>query len=222
LAVTRGEVLGIIGESGSGKSSLLSAICGLVPVRSGTMHDGDGYDLSTASQARPREVLASIQMVFQNPDDSLNPMRKVAESLSRYTRATNTEMSSALLSVDLGEQFLLRRPREMSGGEKQRAAIARALLTKPRLLLLDEVTSALDVIVQAAVLRTLANIQHKLNLAIIIVSHDIALIASFVDRILVLRNGKVVEHGSVEEVINSPRDDYTQKLIEISAQRSSV
>jgi ABC-type glutathione transport system ATPase component len=222
LAVTRGEVLGIIGESGSGKSSLLSAICGLVPVRSGTMHDSDGYDLSTASQARPREVLASIQMVFQNPDDSLNPMRKVAESLSRYTRATNTEMSSALLSVDLGEQFLLRRPREMSGGEKQRAAIARALLTKPRLLLLDEVTSALDVIVQAAVLRTLANIQHKLNLAIIIVSHDIALIASFVDRILVLRNGKVVEHGSVEEVINSPRDDYTQKLIEISAQRSSV
>ena len=222
LAVARGEVLGIIGESGSGKSSLLSAICGLVPVRSGTIHDGDGYDLSTASQARPREVLASIQMVFQNPDDSLNPMRTVAESLSRYTRATNTEMSSALLSVGLGEQFLSRRPREMSGGEKQRAAIARALLTKPRLLLLDEVTSALDVIVQAAVLRTLAEIQHKLNIAMIIVSHDIAIIASFVDRILVLRNGQVVEHGSVADVINSPRDDYTKKLIQISAQRSSV
>jgi peptide/nickel transport system ATP-binding protein len=161
-------------------------------------------------------------MVFQNPDDSLNPMRTVAESLSRYTRATNTEMSSALLSVGLGEQFLSRRPREMSGGEKQRAAIARALLTKPRLLLLDEVTSALDVIVQAAVLRTLAEIQHKLNIAMIIVSHDIAIIASFVDRILVLRNGQVVEHGSVDDVINSPRDDYTKKLIQISAQRSSV
>ena len=220
--IKQGEVVGIIGESGSGKSSLLSAVCGLVVVTSGTVFDGDGYDLSTALQMRPREVLSSIQMVFQNPDDSLNPMRTVAQSLSRYTHATNSEISSALLSVGLGEQFLTRRPREMSGGEKQRAAIARALLAEPRLLLLDEVTSALDVTVQAAVMKTLADLQRKLNIAMIIVSHDIALVASFVDRILVLRNGQLVEQGSVDDVIKSPRDSYTQNLINISARRAAI
>ena len=219
--IKQGEVVGIIGESGSGKSSLLSAVCGLVAVTSGTVFDSDGFDLSTALQMRPREVLSSIQMVFQNPDDSLNPMRTVAQSLSRYTQATNSEMSSVLLSVGLGEQFLTRRPREMSGGEKQRAAIARALLAKPRLLLLDEVTSALDVTVQAAVMKTLADVQRKLNIAMIIVSHDIALVASFVDRILVLRHGQLVEQGTVDAVINSPSDSYTQNLVEISGRRLS-
>ena len=221
LEMNTGEVVGIIGESGSGKSSLLAAICGLVPISDGSLQNGDGYDLSTALQNRSRTVLSSIQMVFQNPDDSLNPMRTVAQSLSRYTQATNSEMSSVLLSVGLGEQFLTRRPREMSGGEKQRAAIARALLAKPRLLLLDEVTSALDVTVQAAVMKTLADVQRKLNIAMIIVSHDIALVASFVDRILVLRHGQLVEQGTVDAVINSPSDSYTQNLVEISGRRLS-
>jgi ABC-type glutathione transport system ATPase component len=221
LEIKQGEVVGIIGESGSGKSSLLAAICGLVPISDGSLQNGDGYDLSTALQNRSRTVLSSIQMVFQNPDDSLNPMRTVAQSLSRYTQATNSEMSSVLLSVGLGEQFLTRRPREMSGGEKQRAAIARALLAKPRLLLLDEVTSALDVTVQAAVMKTLADVQRKLNIAMIIVSHDIALVASFVDRILVLRHGQLVEQGTVDAVIKSPSDSYTQNLVEISGRRLS-
>ena len=220
LEVKRGEVIGIIGESGSGKSSLMSAICGLVSVTSGSLHDGDGYDLSTALQLRPREVLSSIQMVFQNPDDSLNPMCTVAQSLSRYTKATKDEMSSALLSVGLDEQFLARYPHEMSGGEKQRTAIARALLAKPRLLILDEVTSALDVTVQAAVMKTLSELQRKVNIAMIIVSHDIALVASFVDRILVLRSGRLIEQGTVDAVINSPSQDYTRNLIEISAHRA--
>jgi len=221
LEIKQGEVVGIIGESGSGKSSLLAAICGLLPISDGSLQNGDGYDLSTALQNRSRTVLSSIQMVFQNPDDSLNPMRTVAQSLSRYTQATNSEMSSVLLSVGLGEQFLTRRPHEMSGGEKQRAAIARALLAKPRLLLLDEVTSALDVTVQAAVMKTLADVQRKLNIAMIIVSHDIALVASFVDRILVLRHGQLVEQGTVDGVINSPSNSYTQNLVEISGRRLS-
>ena len=222
LEIKRGEVIGIIGESGSGKSSLMSAICGLVSVTSGSLQDGDGYDLSTALQLRPSEVLSSIQMVFQNPDDSLNPMRTVAQSLSRYTKTTKDEMSSALLSVGLGEQFLERYPHEMSGGEKQRTAIARALLARPRLLILDEVTSALDVTVQAAVMKTLAELQRKVNIAMIIVSHDIALVASFVDRILVLRSGQLVEQGTVDAVINSPSHEYTRNLIEISAHRAEL
>ena len=220
--VKKGEVVGIIGESGSGKSSLLAAICGLVPVTSGTLHSGDGYDLSTALHLRPRRILSSIQMVFQNPDDSLNPARTVAQSLSRYTHATNDQMCAGLRSVGLDEQFLSRRPREMSGGEKQRAAIARALLSNPQILLLDEVTSALDVTVQAAVMKTLAEVQQTMEFALVIVSHDIALIASFVDRILVLRNGRLIEQGLVANVIGSPADSYTRSLIEISAQRVLV
>jgi peptide/nickel transport system ATP-binding protein len=110
----------------------------------------------------------------------------------------------------------------MSGGEKQRAAIARALLSNPQLLLLDEVTSALDVTVQAAVMKTLADVQRTLGFAIIIVSHDIALIASFVDRILVLRNGRLIEQGLVANVIGAPADIYTRNLIEIAAQRTVV
>ena len=131
-------------------------------------------------------------------------------------------MSSALLSVGLGEQFLERYPHEMSGGEKQCTAIARALLARPRLLILYEVTSALDVTVQAAVMKTLAELQRKVNIAMIIVSHDIALVASFVDRILVLRSGQLVEQGTVDAVINSPSHEYTRNLIEISAHRAEL
>lgn len=220
--VNKGEVVGIIGESGSGKSSLLAAICGLIPLTSGSLKNGDGYDLSTALQLRPSKILSSIQMVFQNPDDSLNPARTVEQSLSRYTHATKTQICEALNSVGLGQKFLSRRPREMSGGEKQRAAIARALLANPQLLLLDEVTSALDVTVQAAVLTTLADLQRTRNMSIIIVSHDIALVASFADKIVVLRNGKLIEQGSVSAITKSPADSYTQNLMMLSAQRSLI
>ena len=220
LEIKQGEVVGIIGESGSGKSSLLAAICGLIPLTSGSLKNGDGYDLSTALHLRPSKILSSIQMVFQNPDDSLNPARTVEQSLSRYTHATKTQICEALNSVGLGEEFLSRRPREMSGGEKQRAAIARALLANPQLLLLDEVTSALDVTVQAAVLTTLADLQRTRNMSIIIVSHDIALVASFADKIIVLRNGKLIEQGSVSAITKSPADSYTQHLMMLSAQRS--
>jgi peptide/nickel transport system ATP-binding protein len=218
--VNKGEVVGVIGESGSGKSSLLAAICGLLPVRSGSLKNCDGYDLTTALQLRPRNIVSSIQMVFQNPDESLNPTRTVEQSLSRYTRASKDEICAALDSVGLGEEFLSRRPHAMSGGEKQRAAIARALLSRPQILLLDEVTSALDVTVQAAVLKTLAELQRSRNMAIIIVSHDIALVASFADSIIVLRNGKLVEQGSVKAVTQSPKNSYTQHLMALAERRS--
>lgn len=217
LEVGNGEVVGIIGESGSGKSTLLSVMCGLVPCTSGSMRDANGFDLTTPLRDRPYSVLSQIQMVFQNPDDSLNPVRTVEQSMARYTRASRDEVLAALDAVELSEQFLLRRPSEMSGGEKQRVAVARALLAHPQLLLLDEVTSALDVTVQASVVKMLAGVQAATGMSMVIVSHDIALIASFADRLIVLRNGHVVEQGSVGEVVESPTDPYTQHLVKLAA-----
>jgi peptide/nickel transport system ATP-binding protein len=217
LEVGKGEVVGVIGESGSGKSTLLSVICGLVSSSSGSIHNGNGFDLSTPLRNRPRAVLSEIQMVFQNPDDSLNPVRTVEQSMSRYTHANRDEVLAALDAVELSAQFLTRRPSEMSGGEKQRVAIARALLMHPQLLLLDEVTSALDVTVQASVVKMLARMQAVSGMSMVMVSHDIALIASLADKLIVLRNGKVVEQGSVDAVIDSPIDPYTQHLVNLAA-----
>jgi len=218
--IRKGEVVGIIGESGSGKSSLLSAICGLVPIESGDLRFRRDQDLATTLKRRSPDLLSSIQMVFQNPDDSLNPKCSVARSLGRYTNASREEMVSVLSSVGLDERFLSRQPSQMSGGEKQRVALARALLASPDLLLLDEITSALDVTVQAAVMKTLSNLQRDLGVAMILVSHDIALIASFVDKILVLRNGQLVEQGTSAEIVESPRHEYTRKLVSIARQKS--
>jgi len=140
--------------------------------------------------------------------------------VARYTHANREEVLAALDAVELSEQFLTRRPSEMSGGEKQRVAIARALLAHPQLLLLDEVTSALDVTVQASVVKMLASVQIATGMSMVIVSHDIALIASFADRLIVLRNGQVVEQGSVGDVIDSPSDPYTQHLVKLAKTNS--
>jgi peptide/nickel transport system ATP-binding protein len=140
--------------------------------------------------------------------------------LARYTHANREEVLAALDAVELSEQFLTRRPSEMSGGEKQRVAIARALLAHPQLLLLDEVTSALDVTVQASVVKMLASVQTATGMSMVIVSHDIALIASFADRLIVLRNGQVVEQGSAGDVIDSPSDPYTQHLVKLAKTNS--
>jgi peptide/nickel transport system ATP-binding protein len=140
--------------------------------------------------------------------------------LARYTHANREEVLAALDAVELSEQFLTRRPSEMSGGEKQRVAIARALLAHPQLLLLDEVTSALDVTVQASVVKMLASVQIATGMSMVIVSHDIALIASFADRLIVLRNGQVVEQGSAGDVIDSPSDPYTQHLVKLAKTNS--
>jgi len=220
--IRKGEVVGIIGESGSGKSSLLSAICGLVPIDSGDLRFGNGQDLATTMKRRSPDLLSSIQMVFQNPDDSLNPKCSVAQSLGRYTNASRDEMVAVLSSVGLDQKFLSRQPNEMSGGEKQRVALARALLASPELLLLDEITSALDVTVQAAVLKTLSDLQKDLGVAMILVSHDIALIASFADKLIVLRNGRLIEQGTSAEIVDSPRHEYTRKLVAIARQKSAA
>lgn len=194
--VRQGEVVGVIGQSGSGKSTLLSVICGLVSPSSGSICTGDGFDLSIPLAKRPLNITGAIQMVFQNPDDSLNPKRTVQQSLLRYSGATVSQLIQVLESVELTSTFLSRYPSEMSGGEKQRVAIARALLTQPKILLLDEVTSALDVNIQAAVFQMLAKVQQSTKMAMVVVSHDLELVASFADRLVVLKDGLAIKHDS--------------------------
>ena len=233
LEVFSGEILGVIGESGSGKSTLLKTICGLLPPTGGTVQWADGFDLATPVERRPIEMLRRIQMVFQNPDDSLNPAHTVRRLIDPSARrpwspfgggsktAHDETLRELLNTVGLAPEMLERRGAKLSGGEKQRVAIARALAMKPELLLLDEVTSALDVTVQAGVLATLLDIHRRLATTMVFVSHDIAVVASIADRIVVLRNGRLVEVDVTNEVLSRPRDPYTARLIELARRTST-
>jgi peptide/nickel transport system ATP-binding protein len=214
--VRRGEVLGIIGESGSGKSTFLKTICGLLDVTAGSLVLDGELDLARRLKRRPVGVLRRIQMVFQNPDDSLNPAHTVRRVLSAGRPRSETDdgsLTELLRTVGLDQMFLERRPPQLSGGEKQRVAIARALAQRPELLLLDEVTSALDVTVQAEVLDTLRHIHREMGNTMVFVSHDLAVVASMAERIVVLRHGRLVEIGDVAAVLDHPADDYTAHLV---------
>jgi peptide/nickel transport system ATP-binding protein len=223
LDIYRGEILGVIGESGSGKSTLLKTICGLLTPHSGSLTLAKDIDLLVPTSQRPADVLRRIQMVFQNPDDSLNPAHQVRRILRPEARRTSPvvedELAALLESVGLEAKFLDRRPAQLSGGETQRVAIARAISCQPDLLLLDEVTSALDVTVQAEVLATLLEIHQRLGTTMLFVSHDIAVVSSIADRIAVLRHGQLVEVGSVDDVIDRPVDQYTKRLVNLARAR---
>lgn len=216
LQVRRGEILGVIGESGSGKSTLLRTVCGLLRPTAGALLLDGTDDLATPLRRRPRSVLRRVQMVFQNPDDSLNPAHSVRRILAAGHRADDDALTELLRTVGLDAGILDRRPGQLSGGEKQRVAIARALAQEPEVLLLDEVTSALDVTVQAEVLATLLGIHERLGTTMVFVSHDIAVVASIADRIAVLRNGKLLEVDDVETVLERASDPYTQRLVELA------
>jgi peptide/nickel transport system ATP-binding protein len=214
--VRQGEILGIIGESGSGKSTFLKTICGLLDVSGGSLTLGGDVDLSHRLKRRGVDVRHRIQMVFQNPDDSLNPAHTVRRILAAgrpRSEVVDASLAELLRTVGLDRAFIDRRPPQLSGGEKQRVAIARALAQRPELLLLDEVTSALDVTVQAEVLDTLRSIHRDLGTTMVFVSHDLAVVASVAERIVVLRGGRLVEVGDVAEVLDHPTDDYTAHLV---------
>ncbi|GAA0964551.1 ABC transporter ATP-binding protein [Actinocorallia libanotica] len=204
FTIGEGEILGLVGESGSGKSSVARALTGLAP-RTGTVA-GPG----------PR----GVQLVFQDPYASLDPRmrvgRSVAEGLPRGVgrRERPAEVARLLELVRLDPETARRYPRELSGGQRQRVAVARALGARPRLLIADEVTSALDVSVQGAILNLVRELRAELGLAVLFVSHDLAVVRYVCDRIAVLREGRIVEEGPVGRVIENPADDYTKSLLE--------
>jgi peptide/nickel transport system ATP-binding protein len=219
--VQAGQVLGIAGESGSGKSTILRAVAGLVQPASGSV-TLRGRRLETSSAARAAAARRSIQIVFQNPDAALNPRHSIFQSLERPLRLFQPEMPGRERSTRIAEMMqrarldpdlLQRRPRHLSGGQRQRVAIARALLASPEVILCDEVTSALDVSVQATILELLIALRDQSNLALIFATHDLGVLRAIADRTIILQNGVVCEDGPTTDVLDAPRKPYTQELI---------
>ncbi|MFF5721465.1 dipeptide ABC transporter ATP-binding protein [Streptomyces buecherae] len=222
LAIAPGETLGLVGESGSGKSTTARVLAGLQRPTAGTVRF-DGRDISAAarSTALRRELSREVQLVFQDPYASLNPRRTVEQivtmPLQVHTRqgaAERRERAVWLLErVGLRAEHLGRYPHEFSGGQRQRIGIARALAVEPRLLIADEPVSALDVSVQAQVLNLLMDLRADFGLSLLFVSHDLAVVRHFCDRIAVLRGGEIVETGTRDEVFDQPSHDYTRELL---------
>ena len=221
LDVPAESCVAVVGESGSGKTTLARCIVGLHRNWTGDIRF-EGAPLAAGTRDRPRQVLRRVQYVFQNPYTSLNPRKTigqiVAQPLEQYLRLGYRERSQrtarALADVSLGADFLSRYPDQLSGGERQRVAIARALVVEPDLLVCDEVTSALDVSVQAVIVELLRGLQSEHRIAMIFITHNLALVRSIAQSVVVLRDGAVVETGTVEQVLDRPADPYTARLMQ--------
>ncbi len=221
ISVARGETLGLVGESGSGKSTILKSVAGLLPPVGGTITVAGGTPLAPMVERRSADHLRRVQLIFQNPDDSLNPRHTVAEILSQPLKlyfglsgeALERRSAEILDRVRLGAHYLDRLPSQLSGGEKQRVAIARAFAADPDLVLCDEVTSALDVSVQAAVLDLLNELKETQGTTYVFVSHDLAVVKALSDRVAVLYQGRLCEIGPSEQVYSAPSHPYSEVLL---------
>ena len=215
-----GEILGIVGESGSGKSTLAKMITRLTDISSGTL-SVEEKDITSLKRRELRKIYGKIQMVFQDPVSSFDPRKTlgfgIGESLSnRGMKKTEVDerVKQVLEQCGLSSEFADRYPHEVSGGQCQRAAIARALIVEPRILICDEVTSALDVTIQKQIMELLQELKEKRGLSYIFICHNLALVQMFCDRVLVMYQGQIVESGTTEDVIRHPKEAYTRKLVE--------
>ncbi|MEO7031333.1 MAG: ABC transporter ATP-binding protein [Herbaspirillum sp.] len=222
LAVCKGETLGIVGESGSGKSTLGMALLRLSVARVEGGINFDGQKLRTLPNNLLRPLRARMQVVFQDPFASLSPRRTVEQIVGEGLEIHRPQLSvtlrraavaAGLEEVGLTAAMMSRYPHEFSGGQRQRIAIARALVLQPELILLDEPTSSLDVSVQWQVLQLLVKLQQKHGIAYLFISHDLAVIRAMAHRVMVMKDGKVVESGSTEAVLSNPNQPYTQRLL---------
>jgi ABC-type glutathione transport system ATPase component len=220
VGVARGECLGLVGESGSGKTTLANCLAGLLEPTDGTVaYLGEVISAQGSTSRFPR--VNGIQIVFQDPASSLNPRRTVGSVLAEIIHVHSlrnkgevpTRVRELLGLVGLDEAIARRRPRQLSGGQQQRVAIARALAFEPRLVIADEIVSALDASVQAQILNLLADLREQLGLAIILVTHDMSVARHLCDRIAVMRVGTIVEQGPADQVLLSPQHPYTQELL---------
>lgn len=221
LSVPSGVVVGLVGESGSGKSTLARAAVRLAPISGGAVRV-DGVDVRRLPRGqRP------VQMVFQDPYSSLDPRMTIGASIAEATapglalrgKALSTEVHRLLELVNLEAQHATALPGELSGGQRQRVAIARALAGKPRVLIADEITSALDVSVQGAVLNTVRELQAQFGLTMLFISHNLAVVRYLSDLIAVMYLGRIVELGPADEVLHDPQHPYTRELLAAAPSR---
>ena len=216
----QGECLGIVGESGSGKSTIVKMITHLQSITEGNVIL-KGKDITNVKGKELREVYKDIQMVFQMPMESFDPRCTLGDGIGESLRnmglsrkETRERVEKLLERCGLNKEYADRYPHQVSGGQCQRAAIARALAVEPSVLICDEATSALDVTVQKQILKLLMELKQKENFSFLLICHDLALVQAFCDRVLVLYHGETVESGTPDEIINHPKMDYTKKLID--------
>jgi peptide/nickel transport system ATP-binding protein len=221
VTVHEGETVAVVGESGSGKSTLARVVTGLLPPKAGEVTLA-GQKLTPSFRHRSKDELRAVQMIYQIPDTALNPHQSVAQIISRPARfftgltgkALEGRVNELLHMIDLDPSvFANRRPTELSGGQKQRVGIARALAAEPKLIICDEVTSALDQLVAEGILRLLDRLQQKLGLAYLFITHDLATVRAIADSVVVMQNGRVVEKGPKSDMFQPPHDPYTELLL---------
>ena len=220
ISVPRGSTVAVVGESGSGKSTAARVITGLLPQISGEVKF-EGVDLPPKLEDRSKEQKRRIQMIYQMADTAMNPRQTVREIIGRplefYLGMTGSPKDSRVLEllemIELDGRFLDRLPSELSGGQKQRICIARALAAEPDFVICDEVTSALDQIVQEGILKLLMRLQKDLNLTYLFITHDISTVRAISDQVVVMNLGEVVEQGVKDEVFNPPHPAYTELLL---------
>jgi peptide/nickel transport system ATP-binding protein len=221
LSVLPGQCLAVVGESGSGKTTMSRALAGLVEPVSGDIRI-HGERVAGRARARTSKQRKQLQIVFQNPYGSLNPRRTIGDSIAspiRYafghSRAeAEKRTAGALRMVALNPSLAAAYPDQLSGGERQRAAIARALVCDPEVLICDEVTSALDVSIQASIVNLLVQLKEERGLALLFVTHNLPLVSSIAEQVVVLQRGAIVERGPVGDVLRNPQHVYTQDLLQ--------
>jgi peptide/nickel transport system ATP-binding protein len=220
LKVRRGRTVALVGESGSGKSTLARVITGLLPPLTGKIIYRD-TELQPALKSRTRESLRKMQMIYQMPDTALNPRQKIRKIIGRplsfYFGMRGKERENRILElldmIELPDHYIERLPTELSGGEKQRICIARALAANPEMIICDEVTSALDQLVAEGILKLMQNLQNKLQVSYLFITHDLATVKAISDEIVVMLQGRIVEQGIKKEILTPPHHEYTQLLL---------
>ncbi len=220
VAVRAGQTLGVVGESGSGKTTLGLALARMISSEGEIRFEGKDIDKLSFNEMRP--LRRELQIVFQDPFGSLSPRMSVSEIIEEGLRIHEPQLTAdqrdervveVLNEVGLNPETRFRYPHEFSGGQRQRIAIARAMVLKPKFVMLDEPTSALDMSVQAQVVDLLRGLQEKHNLAYLFISHDLKVVRALANEVIVMRNGRIVEHGSAQQIFENPKDDYTRALV---------